>query len=47
MNEKLIEFYKEFLANESNISVVAEKNGITNAECYQLVKMGERLSEQK
>lgn len=47
MNKNLIEFYNEYVATGSNISEQAERHGITNAECFQLVKIGERLSTQK
>ena len=45
MNTELIKFYQEYLEKGSNISEQAARHGITNTECYLLVKMGERLSK--
>ena len=48
MKQKLIDFYKEYVANGSNVSEHAVKNGVTNTDCVLMVKMGEKyLSEQK
>lgn len=47
MNKQLISFYEEYVKDGSNIHLTAEKNGITNTECFNLVKMGKRLSEEK
>ena len=47
MNKYLVDFYQEYVANGSNIDAHAKKNGITNTECFQLVKMGERLLNEK
>ena len=47
MNEHLISFYNEYVSTGSNISETATKHGITNTECFQLVKMGERLVNKK
>ena len=45
MNEHIIKFYQEYVAKGSNISEQAARHGVTNTECFQLVKMGERLSK--
>lgn len=45
MSEELIAFYNEYVKDGSNISLTAEKNGITNTECFMLVKIGKRLSK--
>ena len=48
MKEELIKAYNEFVANGKNVAAIAEAKGVTNAEAYLLVKMGERLvNEQK
>jgi hypothetical protein len=47
MDKVLISFYDEYVKDGLNISLTAEKNGITNTECNLLVKMGKRLSEAK
>jgi len=43
MNKQLIAFYNDYVSTGSNIAEHAKRNGITNTECFQLVKMGERL----
>jgi len=45
MNTLLIKFYLDYVADGSNVNDTAVKNGITNTECFQLVKMGKRLVE--
>ena len=45
MNTELIKFYQEYLEKGSNISEQAARHGITNTECFLLVKMGERLTK--
>lgn len=45
MDKVLIAFYQEYVATGSNISEFAQKNGITNTDCYLMVKMGEKLSK--
>lgn len=47
ISKDLVEFYNEHVATGSNISEQAARHGITNTECFQLVKIGERLSTQK
>ena len=47
MNKELINFYNDYVKDGSNISVTAEKHGITNTECFLLVNMGKRLSSVK
>lgn len=46
MNTKLIAFYLDYVAEGSNIHEFAVKNGITNTECFTLVKMGKRLADE-
>lgn len=43
MDSLLIAFYQLYVKEGSNIHECAIKNGITNTECFQLVKMGEKL----
>ena len=38
-------FYYEYLSLDKNISETAEKHGITNAVCYQMVEAGKKLVE--
>lgn len=44
ISESIKEFYHEYVKTGSNISEQAERHGITNEECFVLVKMGERLT---
>ncbi len=44
MNKEIIKFYEEYVATGSNISEQAARHGITNTECFLLVKMGARLT---
>lgn len=45
ISESIKEFYHEYVKTGSNISEQAERHGITNEECFQLVKIGKRLSD--
>lgn len=40
----IIAFYKQFIEEGSSIAKTADMHGITNTECYLLVKIGKRLS---
>lgn len=44
MKQILITLYQAYVASGSSIAKTAEANGITNTECYLLVKIGKRLS---
>lgn len=43
MDKVLIAFYQEYVATGSNVNDFAVKNGITNTDCFLMVKMGEKL----
>ena len=43
MDEVLIEFYQNYVSEGHCIDHFAVTNGITNDECLQLIKIGERL----
>jgi hypothetical protein len=45
MKQKLIDFYNEYVADGSNISETAEKNGITNTMCFIMVQFGKTLKK--
>lgn len=47
MDKYLIDFYNEYVATGSNIHEHAVNNGITNTECFTLIKMGLRLVDVK
>lgn len=46
MDSLLIAFYQLYVNEGSNIHECAIKNGLTNTECFTLVKMGKRLSDE-
>ena len=47
ISEVIKAFCNEYVATGSNIAEHAHKHGITNTECFQLVKMGQRLNSGK
>jgi len=44
MDKNLLDFYNEYVENGSNIHEHATKNGLTNTECFMLIKIGQRLA---
>ena len=47
MKQTLIAFYHAYVAEGSNVTDFATKNGITNTDCVMMVQMGKKYSEQK